>query len=77
MDAATIKGVVDRLRHKGLVATLADPADRRRLVLAPTEAGVAAYAEACPAAHRISAETLAPLSPAERDTFVKLLTRLG
>lgn len=77
MDAATIKGVVDRLRHKGLVGTLPDPSDRRRLILAPTEAGASAYAKARPAAHRITAETLSPLSPAERDTFVELLTRLG
>lgn len=77
MDVATIKGVVDRLRTKGLVTTLPDPTDRRRLVLAPTQAGAGAYAEARPAAHRITAETLAPLTPAERESFVALLARLG
>lgn len=77
MDAATIKGVIDRLRVKGLVATLRDEGDRRRLTLAPTAAGRAAYAGARPAAHRITAETLAPLTPAERKTFVALLARLG
>ncbi len=77
MDIATIKGVADRLRAKGLVAALPDPADRRRLVLAPTEAGRASYAAARPEAHRITAETLEPLSPDERMTFVALLARLG
>ncbi|MBP9185274.1 MAG: MarR family transcriptional regulator, partial [Fuscovulum sp.] len=39
MDAATIKGVVDRLAKLGLVATTADPADRRRLTVSLTGAG--------------------------------------
>lgn len=77
MDAATIKGVVDRLRDKGLVATLPDPVDRRRLMLAATEAGRAAYDSARPLAHRITAETLAPLSADEQAAFVALLARLG
>lgn len=77
MDAATIKGVVDRLRHKGLVAALPDAADRRRLVLAPTPEGKAAYARARPSAHRITSETLAPLTEDEAETFLALLTRLG
>ncbi len=38
MDAATIKGVVDRLAKLGLVATTADPADRRRLTVSLTGA---------------------------------------
>ena len=77
MDAATIKGVVDRLRHRGLVATLPDAGDRRRLMLAPTTAGRAAYDAARPLAHRITAETLAPLSPDEQTALVALLARLG
>ncbi|MBI1219487.1 MAG: MarR family transcriptional regulator [Rhodobacteraceae bacterium] len=77
MDAATIKGVIDRLRDKGLVATLPDPIDRRRLMLAPTEAGRAAYDTARPLAQRITADTLAPLTPAEQAAFLALLARLG
>jgi DNA-binding MarR family transcriptional regulator len=77
MDAATIKGVVDRLRAKGLVASARDGEDRRRILLAPTEAGRAAFAASRADAHQITAETLAPLTPAERDVFLKLLARLG
>jgi DNA-binding MarR family transcriptional regulator len=77
MDAATIKGVADRLRAKGLVAATRDPDDRRRIVLAPTEAGRGAFEAARESAHRVSAETLAPLSPAEREAFLSLLARLG
>jgi DNA-binding MarR family transcriptional regulator len=77
MDAATIKGVVDRLRAKGLVASSRDGADRRRILLAPTEAGRAAFEAARADAHRITAETLAPLASDEREAFVALLARLG
>lgn len=77
MDAATIKGVVDRLRIKGLVASARDGEDRRRILLAPTGAGRAAFAASRADAHRITAETLAPLTPAERAAFLKLLVRLG
>lgn len=77
MDAATIKGVVDRLRDRGLVTTLPDAGDRRRLTLLPTETGRAAYDAARPLAHRITAETLSPLSADEQALFVALLARLG
>jgi DNA-binding MarR family transcriptional regulator len=77
MDAATIKGVVDRLRAKGLVESARDGEDRRRILLAPTEAGRSTFEAARADAHRISAETLAPLAPAEREAFLKLLARLG
>lgn len=77
MDSATIKGVVDRLRAKGLVDSSRDREDRRRILLAPTGSGRAAFHGARADAHRITAETLAPLTPAERGAFLKLLARLG
>lgn len=76
MDAATIKGVVDRLGRAGLVETRPDTEDRRRLVVSLTEAGRAAYAAAEPVAQEITRRTLAPLSPAERERFLALLARL-
>lgn len=77
MDAATIKGVVDRLRAKGLVSARRDRDDRRRVVLEPTPEGSAAFAAAVAPAMRITEETLAPLAPSERAAFVALLARLG
>lgn len=76
MDAATIKGVVDRLRREGLVATTDDPDDRRRLTVALSDRGAALFARLAPVALDISAETLAPLDPAERDQLLLLLSRL-
>jgi DNA-binding MarR family transcriptional regulator len=77
MDAATIKGVVDRLRAKGLVKTTPDPDDQRRVLVGATGAGRAIFADSVAAAHRITAETLAPLAPEERVTFLRLLDKLG
>jgi DNA-binding MarR family transcriptional regulator len=77
MDAATIKGVVDRLRGKGLVATAPDPGDSRRVFVEATGAGRARFAAHVAAAHKVTEETLAPLSPAERASYLSLLERLG
>ena len=76
MDAATIKGVVDRLAKLGLVATTADPADRRRLIVSLTEVGSGLVTARTATALRISAETLAPLSAGEARTLMQLLLRL-
>jgi DNA-binding MarR family transcriptional regulator len=76
MDAATIKGVVDRLARLGLVSTSADPADRRRLTVALTDAGTSLYATRVGTALEVSDETLAPLSDDERKMLMALLARL-
>jgi DNA-binding MarR family transcriptional regulator len=77
MDAATIKGVIDRLSKRGMTATTPDPDDGRRLLVAMTAEGEAAYARAKPMAERITEATLEPLSGAERETLVGLLRRLA
>lgn len=76
MDAATVKGVVDRLARRGLVETRPDPEDGRLLVVVPTAAGHAAIARATPNALAITEETLAPLDDGERATLIALLNRL-
>ncbi|WP_197916091.1 MarR family winged helix-turn-helix transcriptional regulator [Thiosulfatihalobacter marinus] len=76
MDAATIKGVVDRLRRKGFVADKPDPTDQRRLLLKPTAAAWAAYDRLLPRAQEITASTLAPLTEGERAVFLLLLRKL-
>ena len=77
MDAATIKGVIDRLTKRAITATTPDPADARRLLVALTPAGRAIYERAKPMADRITAATLEPLTAPERAVFVALLRRLG
>jgi DNA-binding MarR family transcriptional regulator len=77
LDAATIKGVVDRLVTRGFVTAVSDPKDRRRRAVALTERGRQATEAAQPVAAEITATTLAPLSEDERRAVVKLLRKLG
>ena len=76
MDAATIKGVVDRLTLQGLVTTAADRDDRRRLTVTLTDAGSALFRRCVTPAQGISRKTLEPLSASESKQLLQLLTRL-
>lgn len=76
MDAATIKGVISRLRERGFAGTTPDRNDRRRLLVALSEAGEAVIARALPRAREITERTLSPLTPAERKTLLALLKKL-
>jgi DNA-binding MarR family transcriptional regulator len=77
MDAATIKGVIDRLVARGFVSARADADDGRRLIVDLTPLGGEIFARAAPVAHEITASTLAPLAEDEQRTLVALLRRLG
>ena len=76
MDAATIKGVVDRLAKLGYVATGPDAADRRRLTVSLTAAGERLFADRAATALAVSAETVAPLTPEEARVLQALLAKL-
>lgn len=77
MDAATIKGVVDRLSKLGLTATRPDPDDRRRLTVSLTDQGARLFATRVQTGLNVSASTLAPLDPEEQAVFLALLARLA
>jgi DNA-binding MarR family transcriptional regulator len=76
MDAATIKGVIDRLASRGLIDANADPDDARLRLLALTPLGRATLERALPLAAAITEETLAPLTSSERPVLIALLRRL-
>lgn len=76
LDAATIKGVVDRLGVRGFVTALADPNDRRRRAVALTERGREVTQAAQAVAAEITAATLAPLTEDERRLVSQLLKNL-
>jgi DNA-binding MarR family transcriptional regulator len=77
LDAATIKGVVDRLGLRGFLTALADPKDRRRRAVALTDRGRAVTEEAMKIAAEITAATLAPLTVEEQRTVIRLLRKLS
>ena len=77
MDAATIKGVVDRLLRRGFVETGPDPHDGRRMLVAITGSGRQAVRRGAGPGGQITAETLKPLKPAEQKALLDLLRRLA
>jgi DNA-binding MarR family transcriptional regulator len=76
MDAATTKGVVDRLKAKGFVTSTRSKTDMRRLDISLTDAGEAFVEEAVVTAREITRATLQNLTPRERDRLLVLLDKL-
>ena len=76
MDAATAKGVIDRMTARGFITSRSDPGDARRRILSLTDAGQTLVAEAMPIAAAITEATLAPLGRAERRQLLALLKKL-
>jgi DNA-binding MarR family transcriptional regulator len=77
MDAATVKGVIDRLKARGLVELTRHDVDKRRLLVSLTQEGRETIERLIPLAQQITAETLAPLSQKEAATLLKLLARIA
>ena len=76
MDAATVKGTVDRLVVRGLVLRLQDAEDRRKLLVDLTEEGRETTRRNLDAASAITRETLAPLDDDEAQRLFVLLTKM-
>jgi len=76
MDAATTKGVVDRLRTKGFVDTRPSETDRRRFDVTLTAEGQAYVAAALPVARQISAATTRNLTAREAAQLAALLDKM-
>jgi DNA-binding MarR family transcriptional regulator len=76
MDAATVKGVIDRLKARGLVELTKHDVDKRRLMKLTAD-GRETVGRLIPAAEQITAETLQPLSSKEAATLLRLLARIA
>lgn len=77
MEPANIHGLVGRLMSRGLLEAAPDPKDRRRRMLRLSVQGRELIEELIPLELEASAETTAPLSPAEREALLALLRRIG
>lgn len=77
LDAATIKGVVDRLHLRGFLTALNDPKDRRRRAVTLTDHGRQVTEAAMLVAAEITAATLVPLTLDEQEKMAKLLRKLS
>lgn len=76
IDIATVKGVVDRLRDKGLVQRRSDPGDKRRSLISLTDKGLGMIDRMKSDGLSVSAETMAALDAEEQQTLVSLLKKL-
>ena len=76
MDVATIKGVIYRLRQRGLVEVRPDPTDKRRSLLSLGDVPKDVEQMLHAAGARITEETLKPLTASESKTLQKLLRKI-
>ena len=76
IDQASIRGIINRLRTRQLIKISVDRSDRRKVVAELTVKGRSVLARMIPSARRITAQTLNPLNPAEREAFLFLLRKL-
>jgi len=77
LDAATINGVLDRLRKRGYISAEPDLRDARQRVITITGVGRRVVERAMKAAKKVTEETLSPLSAAERLKLTRLLAKIS
>ncbi len=77
VDVATIKGVVDRLKKKGLVQLSPDTKDKRRTIIDLSGDGNAIVEQLFDIGHDVTDETLRPLTAAEATKLLQLLKKIS
>lgn len=76
IDQATIRGVIDRLKSRKLVAVRHDEMDRRKVLVTLTEAGQSLVESMVPFAFDITERTFNGFNPAERMALMYLLNKM-
>lgn len=74
---SAVTPLVDRLEHEGLVRRRRSGEDRRVWLVELTENGRSVVAEEERVYFQMASEMLGPLSPAERESLMALLERVG
>ncbi|WP_129305691.1 MarR family winged helix-turn-helix transcriptional regulator [Streptomyces sp. L2] len=77
LDPKDLVGVLNDLQSAGLVVREPDPRDRRKNAVSLTGDGTRLLVRCERAAREANDELLAPLTPAERQHFTDLLTRIS
>lgn len=76
-DAATIKGIVERLRELGAVDVSRDPDDKRQRLVSVTDHGRQLHAAGVAASQDTASELLAGLSDGESTMLLELLQKVA
>lgn len=77
LDPKDVVGILNDLQSGGLVDRAPDPRDRRKNAVSLTEDGARLLVRCEKAAREANDALLAPLTPAERERFMALLTRIS
>jgi DNA-binding MarR family transcriptional regulator len=76
IDQATIRGILERLKQRNLVALESDENDRRKVIYSLTQKGRDLTVAMMPNGLKISEQTVRDLNPAERLALQFLLRKL-
>ena len=76
IDQATIRGIVERLKQRGLVEFQSDPHDRRKVIVTLTGSGTELLQRMIPRAQQISELTMGDLNAAERAALMFTLKKM-
>jgi MarR family transcriptional regulator, lower aerobic nicotinate degradation pathway regulator len=77
VDQGTIRGIIERLKARGLIAFSKDRADARKVIVCITAAGLQLLEQSVPCAGKITELTLERLNPAERMALLHTLRLLA
>lgn len=77
VDQATIRGIVDRLKARGLIDISRDANDGRKVIMSLLPAGEAVLEEMYPRAKVITEKTMCRLNVAEQVALLYLLRKIG
>jgi DNA-binding MarR family transcriptional regulator len=76
LDRSTLGNVLERIEAKGWVVRAASPFDKRIKLLSLTKTGRKLLSAVQRPVQRVQERLLEPLSPADRSSFLDLLTRI-
>ena len=76
VDQATIRGIVERLQARDLIALKPAEHDKRKVIVSLTETGEQLVRETQPHAAQVSELTMSRLNPAERVAMLYLLRKM-
>ncbi|HCN73504.1 MAG TPA: MarR family transcriptional regulator [Pusillimonas sp.] len=76
IDQATVRGVIDRLKTRKLIAVRHDDVDRRKVLVSLTPVGTDLVGSMVPFAFEITEKTFNGFNPAERLALIYLLNKM-
>lgn len=77
VDQATIRGIINRLKDRGLIVLSTSPEDKRKVIIRLSPAGEEILNHTIPKAQQISQLTVEKLNPAEQVAILYLLKKMN